>query len=72
MPHKDGENHRELPDYVGRTAQTLPRRGTKHCEYNTKIHAFHIETEENADFALDSYATIPTPQKNHTETGRNI
>lgn len=61
-----------MPDYVGRTAQTLPRRGTKHCEYNTKIHAFHIETEENTDFALDTGATIPTPQKNYKESERKI
>lgn len=71
-PHKVEESHRKTPDYVGRTAQTLLRRWTKHYGYNTKIRAFYIKTKENADFALDSYATIPTPQKNYIESERNI
>lgn len=72
LPHKVGESHRESPDYVGRTAQTLLRRWAKYYEHNTKICVFDITTEENTDFALDSYATIPTPQKNYTESERNI
>lgn len=71
-PHKVEESHRELPDYVGRTAQTLPRRLTKHYEYNTKNCVFDIKTERNTDFALDSYATIPTPQKNYKKSERKI
>lgn len=71
-PHKVGESHRESPDYVGRTAQTLPRRWAMHYEYNTKICVFDIKTERNTDFALDSYATIPTPQKSYTESERKI
>ena len=71
-PHKVEENHRESPDYVGRTAQTLPRRLAKHYEYNTKICVFDIKTERNTDFALDSYATIPTPQKNYKKSERKI
>nr|DAR44581.1 MAG TPA: hypothetical protein [Caudoviricetes sp.] len=31
-----------------------------------KICTFGTETGKNADFALDSYVTIPTPQKNYT------
>lgn len=71
-PHKVEESHRELPDYVGRTAQTLPRRLTKHYEYNTKICVFDIKTERKTDFALDTGATIPTPQKNYKESERKI
>lgn len=71
-PHKVEESHRELPDYVGRTAQNLPRRLAKHYEYNIKICVFDIETERNTDFALDTGATIPTPQKNYKESERKI
>lgn len=71
-PHKVEESHRETPDYVGRTAQTLPRRLAKHYEYNTKICVFDIKTERNTDFALDNCATIPTHQKNYKESERKI
>lgn len=71
LPHKVGENHRESPDYVGRIAQTLPRRWAKHYESNTKICTFGTKNGENAGFALDSHVTIPTPQKNYIESERN-
>lgn len=71
-PHNVGESHRDSPNYAGRIAQTLLRRWAKYYEHNTKICVFDIKTERNTDFALDSYATIPTPQKNYTESERKI
>ena len=71
-PHKVGESHRESPDYVGRTAQTLPRRWAMLYESNTKNCTFDIKPKKNTDFALDNCATIPTPQKNYKESERKI
>lgn len=66
------ESCTKSPNYVGRTAQTLLCRWAKPCEYYMKICTFSTETRENAGFALDSYATIPTPQKNYKESERKI